>query len=54
MTTDRPYRLALRVEEALQRLDDGRGEQWDPLVVDIFVGQHVGSAEDRGVAERRS
>jgi len=54
MTTDRPYRLALRVEEALQRLDDGRGEQWDPLVVDIFVGQHVGSTEDRGVAERRS
>jgi putative two-component system response regulator len=43
MTTDRPYRAALPVEEALQRLDDGREEQWDPLVVDVFVAQYVGS-----------
>jgi len=50
MTTDRPYRAALRVDEALQRLDDGRGEQWDPLVVDIFVAQYVGSVESRKVA----
>jgi putative two-component system response regulator len=51
MTTDRPYRAALRPEEALQRLDDGREEQWDPLVVDIFVAQFVGSGEGREVAE---
>jgi putative two-component system response regulator len=51
MTTDRPYRLALRAEDALQRLDDGREEQWDPLVVDVFVTQYVGSGEGREVAE---
>ena len=51
MTTDRPYRLALRAEDALQRRDDGREEQWDPLVVDVFVTQYVGSGEGREVAE---
>ena len=30
MTTDRPYREGLPVDVAFQRLEDGRGEQWDP------------------------
>jgi putative two-component system response regulator len=51
MTTDRPYRAALRAEDALQRLDDGREEQWDPLVVDVFVTQYVGSGEGREIPE---
>lgn len=51
MTTDRPYRAALRIEEALQRLEDGREEQWDPLVVDVFVAQYAGSGEGRKVAK---
>jgi HD-GYP domain-containing protein (c-di-GMP phosphodiesterase class II) len=51
MTTDRPYRAALGIEEALQRLDDGREEQWGPLVVDLFVAQYDGSGEGREVAE---
>jgi CheY-like chemotaxis protein len=49
MTTDRPYRAALRQEEALQRLDDGREEQWDPLVVDVFVAQYAGVDKAREV-----
>jgi putative two-component system response regulator len=51
MTTDRPYRRALSAEAALQRLEDGREEQWDPAVVNVFVIQFAGSAERREVAE---
>jgi len=34
MTTDRPYRKRLSQEEALRRLDEGAGTQFDPAVVD--------------------
>jgi HD-GYP domain-containing protein (c-di-GMP phosphodiesterase class II) len=37
MTTDRPYRAALEVEEALCRLRKHRGTQFDPDVVDALV-----------------
>lgn len=37
MTTDRPYRLGLRPEEAITRLQAGRGTQFDPTVVDHLV-----------------
>ena len=33
MTSDRPYRAALSTEEALGRLEDGAGTQFDPDVV---------------------
>ncbi|MCW2928862.1 MAG: diguanylate cyclase with sensor [Thermoleophilia bacterium] len=36
MTSDRPYRTALPDEEALRRLRDGAGSQFDPAVVDAF------------------
>jgi hypothetical protein len=36
MTADRPYRTALPVDEALARLRDGAGTQWDPEVVTAF------------------
>jgi diguanylate cyclase (GGDEF)-like protein len=35
MTTDRPYRKRLPKEEALRRLDEGAGTQFDPDVVEI-------------------
>ena len=35
MTTDRPYRKRLSQEEALRRLDEGAGTQFDPAVVDV-------------------
>jgi diguanylate cyclase (GGDEF)-like protein len=38
MTTDRPYRKRLSVEEACRRLREAAGTQFDPLVVDVFLG----------------
>jgi HD-GYP domain-containing protein (c-di-GMP phosphodiesterase class II) len=37
MTTTRPYRKALSVEEALKRLEDAAGSQLDARLVEIFV-----------------
>jgi putative two-component system response regulator len=37
MTTDRPYRGAIDIEEAERRLRAGGGEQWDRTIVDVFV-----------------
>lgn len=33
MTSDRPYRRAMTAEEALDRLQEGQGRQFDPMVV---------------------
>jgi diguanylate cyclase (GGDEF)-like protein len=37
MTTDRPYRRRLPLDEARRRLLEGAGTQFDPEVVDVFV-----------------
>jgi HD-GYP domain-containing protein (c-di-GMP phosphodiesterase class II) len=37
MTTDRPYRKRLPVEEACKRLREAVGTQFDPIVVDVFL-----------------
>ena len=37
MTTDRPYRRRLDGDEALRRLREGAGSQFDPHVVDVCV-----------------
>jgi diguanylate cyclase (GGDEF)-like protein len=37
MTTDRPYRRALPAEEALRRLEEAAGTQFDPKVVDVCL-----------------
>ena len=37
MTTDRPYRRALPPEEALKRLEEAAGTQFDPRVVEICL-----------------
>jgi HD-GYP domain-containing protein (c-di-GMP phosphodiesterase class II) len=37
MTTDRPYRSALPVDEALSELARHAGSQFDPRVVDVFL-----------------
>jgi HD-GYP domain-containing protein (c-di-GMP phosphodiesterase class II) len=37
MTTDRPYRKALPVEQAIGELRAQEGSQFDPAVVDALV-----------------
>ena len=37
MTSDRPYRGRLPHDEALRRLREGAGSQFDPTVVETFV-----------------
>ncbi|NSW77286.1 MAG: HD domain-containing protein [Candidatus Atribacteria bacterium] len=37
MTSDRPYKRALSIEEAIEELKRCRGTQFDPLVADIMV-----------------
>jgi diguanylate cyclase (GGDEF)-like protein len=37
MTTDRPYRKRLSVDEACRRLRESAGAQFDPAVVDVFL-----------------
>ena len=37
MTSDRPYRKALPVEEAVKRLEQGAGSQFDPTVARMFI-----------------
>jgi len=51
MTTDRPYRGAMAPDVAFQRLEDGRGEQWDPSVVDSFLVAYAGTSEAAEIAE---
>ncbi len=36
MVSDRPYRRGLPVEEALRRLQEAAGTQFDPRVVSLF------------------
>ncbi len=37
MTTDRPYAVALGLEEAMLQIHAGRGKQFNPVVVDAFA-----------------
>ncbi len=37
MTSDRPYRAAMSHEVAVSILREGRGVQWDPVIVDVFL-----------------
>jgi cyclic di-GMP phosphodiesterase len=51
MTTNRSYRTAMSAGDAMQRLRDGRGEQWDPEVVEAFLLQNLGSGDVQEVVE---
>ncbi len=39
LVNDRPYRARLPIDHALAVLISGAGHQWDPEVVDLFVGE---------------
>ncbi len=46
MTTDRPYRKALPLEQVWETLRTGAGTQWDPAVVDAFISAQAGRVVD--------
>jgi response regulator RpfG family c-di-GMP phosphodiesterase len=51
MVTDRPYRARLPEAEARRRLREGAGTQFDPRVVDVFLGlEHEIAELDRSAA----
>jgi putative two-component system response regulator len=37
MMTDRPYRLSLGLGETMRRLKEGRGREWEPALLDLFI-----------------
>ena len=47
MTSDRPYRKGLPLTEAESILRDGAGTQWDPELVETFLGA-MRSSDVRG------
>ena len=52
MTSDRPYRRALSKQEALRRLREGAGTQFDPTVVEAFLAW-VDTEDGALVTDRR-
>jgi putative nucleotidyltransferase with HDIG domain len=40
LTSDRPYRTRLAVDQAIAILSERRGSMYDPLVVDVFIELH--------------
>lgn len=48
MTTDRPYRVGMSVDEALAQIDSGAGSQFDPECAKAFVSLRSKIAEMRG------
>jgi HD-GYP domain-containing protein (c-di-GMP phosphodiesterase class II) len=46
MTSDRPYRQALSVDQAIQILLEGRGTQWEPRIVNAFVDMIMSQTEE--------
>jgi putative two-component system response regulator len=47
MVSDRPYRAGLDSEEAIRRLRQGAGTQWDPDLVHVFLGLLDGGLSER-------
>ena len=49
MTSDRPYRAGMPQAKAVSILRAGRGQQWDPTLVDAFL-RALGAQEGLGTA----
>jgi len=41
MTSFRPYRAAIPLQEVLAELERGKGKQFDPQIVEIFLGEKI-------------
>ena len=52
MTSDRPYRKALAIDEAIQILLEGRGKQWDPTIVNAFVDMIISEVDEKNLEDR--
>ena len=50
MTSDRPYRAAMRHEDAVDELLDNAGKQFDPQVIEQLLGYLYGHRQSAGVA----
>ena len=37
MTTDRPYRMGMSVDYAIQQIEAGKGTQFEPELAQLFV-----------------
>jgi HD-GYP domain-containing protein (c-di-GMP phosphodiesterase class II) len=37
MTSDRPYRSGINLQQALEELTSNAGKQFDPLLVEVFA-----------------
>jgi putative nucleotidyltransferase with HDIG domain len=53
MTSDRPYRAGMPIERAARILREGRGRQWDSVIVDAFLRCLDQEASQRIVATAR-
>jgi len=51
MTSDRPYRQALSVDQAIQILLEGRGTQWEPRIVNAFVDMIMSQTKENPAEE---
>ena len=51
MTSDRPYRAAVPVMEAFDRLDADDGQRWDRDVVDAFLALYSGNSRTADIPE---
>ena len=49
MTTDRPYRRGLTIEQAIEQIEEGRGSQFDPDIAVAFI-QLIEQATGRAAA----
>ena len=54
MTTDRPYREAMPLDEVSSILRDGAGRQWDPRIVESFIETvTIHGDPERGIYSKR-
>jgi len=57
MTSDRPYRAGMPIEQAARILREGGGQQWDAAIVEAFLRllgrrapEHLPAATDSAAA----
>jgi len=43
MTSDRPYRKGMSIEDAVKEINECKGRQFDPVLAEIFISKVAGS-----------